>query len=201
MEIIGEVNSTIRENFHIVAIIDVTKLFETMRELIKLTYTDQLTDILNRRGLIAKFEEEVLRVKRTHRSFTLVLCDIDHFKQVNDTFGHDCGDHVIVEVANIIVSCVRMTDYVGRWGGEEFCLLMPETNLIGAKLLVSRIREKLEAFEFSWHGLALSVRMTFGVAYHEVEHSLGETLKRADIALYRGRAGRDCVVTYQEGNY
>jgi diguanylate cyclase (GGDEF)-like protein len=165
----------------------------------KLTYTDLLTDILNRRGLLAHFDQECIRVKRTERSFCVVLCDIDHFKQVNDTFGHDCGDFIITQVANTIKSCIREADFVGRWGGEEFCILMPETDISGAEVLVHRIREQLGATEFSWHGLSLSITLTFGIAWHEIENSLDETLKRADIALYRGkRKGRDCVVVYRE---
>jgi diguanylate cyclase (GGDEF)-like protein/PAS domain S-box-containing protein len=196
-EIIGELRSSIKEHYHVAAFLEVTELKATMAELDRLSQTDALTHLLNRRGLFYHFEKEMSRAQRTGRSFSIILCDIDHFKRINDTYGHDCGDQVLVSVASLIQKTLRENDLVARWGGEEFYLLLPETELTSAHTLADRIKSSLAEVSCSYGGISLSPTMTFGIAGHAIGASMDEILRRADMALYYGKTkGRNRIVVY-----
>ncbi|MDR6962446.1 GGDEF domain-containing protein [Shewanella putrefaciens] len=156
--------------------------------------TDELTGLINRRSLTALIDREAARTLRTHASMSLVLCDIDYFKRINDSYGHAAGDHVLVNVANLLQGVLREYDVVARWGGEEFLLLLPNTDIIEAMKVAERLREIVACSHLSFEEQTIPVTMTLGVAVlgDENWHS---TLARADEALYRGkRQGRNCVV-------
>jgi diguanylate cyclase (GGDEF)-like protein len=102
-------------------------------QILYLARHDPLTGLLNRRHLTERINEEIARVRRTERHFALVMVDIDFFKTFNDAYGHDCGDAVLVKISGAILRSVRKTDSVGRWGGEEFLVLLPETSYHGAE--------------------------------------------------------------------
>jgi diguanylate cyclase (GGDEF)-like protein len=153
---------------------------------------DELTGLYNRRGLFELAQREFARARRTGRSLALVMADLDHFKEVNDRYGHLAGDEVLKRCAAAHAKLARASDLCGRFGGEEFLLLAPETDLDGAKALAERIRQSLR--ELGRGGIAVTA--SFGVTVMgEVDRSFDDVLKRADDALYRAKqAGRDRVV-------
>lgn len=197
-EIIGELRSSIKEHRHVVAFLEITKLKAVMAELDQLSQTDALTQLLNRRGLLSHLEKELIRTERTERGFRIILCDLAYFKGFNDSYGHGCGDYVLVNVASLIRKALRGNDLAARWGGEEFCLVLPETGLAGAQMLADRIKLSLAKADFSYGSIPLLVTMTFGIAEHGVGATTKETLRRADVALYDGKAkGRNQIVVYE----
>jgi diguanylate cyclase (GGDEF)-like protein len=168
-----------------------------IEEVSRRSRTDQLTGLWNRRH----FDEHLVRVlnesERYHRTCALVLADVDHFKQVNDTLGHEAGDEVLKMVADVLREVVRTTDICARIGGEEFCMIIPETALSGAVELAERIRLNLEESTLRWRGKEIQVTASFGVATYEAG---GGTERRdhffemADRAMYRAKSdGRNCV--------
>ena len=174
------------------------QLLSYQQQLEHAAHTDPLTKLLNRRAIMTELRKEHQRVDRYQRPFSLLLGDIDHFKQFNDRFGHDCGDMVLVETANLLRRTIRAQDNVGRWGGEEFLLLLPETGEEGAVLMAERLRTALEHHRFEYQERSLSITMTFGLRVIE-EKSLGVelALKHADQALYQGKEmGRNRVVLF-----
>jgi len=164
-----------------------------------LARTDPLTGLLNRRSILEKIEDEVVRYERHKIQFVVIICDIDKFKKFNDQFGHECGDHVLVSIGEHLKSILRNQDEVARWGGEEFLLMLPETNLESGKKVAEMIRTKIFLNRLVYQGAKFSVTMTFGVSVFDGSCSIAECIKRADLALYRGKNnGRNCVVSEQD---
>ena len=162
---------------------------------------DPLTNLLNRRGFTAEATDEIHRMYRSGRGFNLVLADIDHFKNFNDLHGHACGDHVLKQAASIFQTKLRAVDRVGRWGGEEFIVLLPETELAGASSLAEKLRQDIAENIFEFSGRPLGITMTFGVSSFQIGDTLDSCIARADAALYRGKKqGRNNVtVCLDEG--
>lgn len=153
---------------------------------------DQLTGLRNRYGL----QKEVGRIQDTQ--YCVVMCDIDHFKQVNDLYGHDVGDKLLIQIGRVLQACVRREDIACRWGGEEF-LLVIRSDLETARAVVERIRRKLGGIAVEAENTVVSVTMTFGIADCLEEETFSEVAKIADTNLLRGkRKGRNCVVLSRE---
>ncbi len=171
-------------------------LLDAQKQLEIAARTDPLTHLSNRRDMIDKIEYEKVRLRRNNTPFTLAICDIDHFKVFNDTYGHDCGDMVLVSVANIMRSMIREQDQVARWGGEEFLLLFPETTLESGGVVAEKIRKTICRHDFVYHEQSLSISMTFGVSlFDDPSQAIDECINHADHALYYGKEhGRNCVV-------
>ena len=151
---------------------------------------DNLTQIYNRHFFDVHIIKEINRSLRYQRKLSLIMLDIDHFKQVNDTYGHDVGDLVLTELAEILNNHCRQSDIPIRWGGEEFMVLLPETDMDGAKKLAERIRAEIEMHEFTTAGHQTA---SFGVALLTDSHST--LIKHADEALYKAKEnGRNIVV-------
>ncbi len=170
---------------------DITERKQLEKELEKLATTDILTQAYNR----VKFEEiigsEVERAKRYDHSLSVIMFDIDHFKDVNDTYGHVAGDYVLKKVADITRENMRKTDYLIRWGGEEFMIISPETDLEKAGALAERIREVIESFSFDKAG---KITVSFGVTQFNHDDTEDTFLKRADDTLYKAKTnGRNRV--------
>lgn len=167
------------------------ELYKANRELDKLSNTDHLTGLANRMRLDAVLEQESARSKRHGGSFSLILLDIDMFKRVNDAFGHQFGDRVLIEVGHILEKNVRPYDVVGRWGGEEFLIVCSNTNLDGATAIAEKLRTAMAQHAFEVVG---SRTASFGVSMFISGESFEETLGRADAALYRAKKnGRNRV--------
>lgn len=158
--------------------------------------TDPLTDLSNRRDMMDRIDHEKSRHERSGHPFCLILADIDDFKSFNDRFGHDCGDFVLVQVADTMRSMVRKQDAVGRWGGEEFMLLLPETDRLGGRVLAEKIRSRIARKRFTYNAHEFSIFLTFGVAvYRDQKTAVDAMIKVADQNLYLGKKqGKNCVV-------
>ncbi|QFU74640.1 diguanylate cyclase [Halioglobus maricola] len=171
------------------------QLREANQKLMKAASIDHLTGLLNRRGFTEEVALEISRAVRTGKSFSLVLADVDHFKQFNDKHGHACGDHVLRRVGVLLGERTRDVDRVARWGGEEFMLMLPETDSEGAAVLAEKLRETIAENVFEFGGQRLSLTMTFGVAEHRQGETLETCVARADTALYHGKErGRNKVM-------
>ncbi len=168
------------------------ELEEKNVELEKLSITDRLTHLCNRVRLEEVFSEQLHVAQRYGTPFALLLCDIDFFKRINDSFGHIVGDKVLVEIAQILEATIRETDLIGRWGGEEFLVICRETDREGAMLLAERLREAVEK-----HAFATGERQTLsiGVSCYAPQDTEVSMLGRADRALYLAKNdGRNRVV-------
>ncbi len=157
---------------------------------------DQLTDILNRRGITEKLNAMVSSTHSSHNTTASIgLLDLDFFKNINDNYGHDTGDHVLKFVAKLIATNFRHEDIVGRWGGEEFLILMPGTTAADAVKVFKRFLTTLESSAIKCNGQSISITASIGVSeLSEHASSLDATLRRADKALYQAKdAGRNRV--------
>lgn len=158
---------------------------------------DGLTGVYNRRHWQTELAQEIHRAERYHHPLSLLLFDLDKFKDLNDNYGHQAGDLVLVEVSKLIGSLLRDTDVLGRYGGEEFSVILPETSFSGAMQVANRICEAVAALrmQFNEHNLRTSV--SIGVTEYN-DNTIDELIQRADVALYAAKArGRNQVVAYQ----
>ena len=157
---------------------------------------DALTNLPNRRGIQKFIDHEINRAKRQQEQLTLILCDIDRFKQVNDNYGHDGGDIALKHVADLFKEVIREQDGVARWGGEEFLFVLPTTNESNGVVLAEKIRETLQATPVQIKNTSLTVTASFGVAQIHLENGLNNALSLADKALYRAKEkGRNKVLS------
>jgi diguanylate cyclase (GGDEF)-like protein/PAS domain S-box-containing protein len=166
----------------------------------KMAMTDHLTSLYNRRYFMQRGTEEFKRSWRTNQSLALLMLDIDHFKKVNDTYGHNAGDMTLQQIAAALKSSLRETDILGRIGGEEFAVLLPNTLSAEAGLLAERIRQAVENLIFEVPGAALAVTISIGVVMINGEMSgIDDMLRNADTAMYKAkRHGGNCVVQYED---
>lgn len=173
------------------------ELIDKNQELLKLSITDKLTEIYNRAKLDKTLQEEFNRSKRYKTEFSVILIDIDFFKKVNDTFGHQIGDDVLKESAQVLKNSIRLTDVLGRWGGEEFLIISPQTNLEGAVKIAEHINNAIKLYKFKTY--PNKVTMSIGVAsYFEDMSKIEEILLNADKSLYKAKEnGRDRVVYHE----
>ncbi|MFZ5843254.1 MAG: GGDEF domain-containing protein [Pseudomonadota bacterium] len=162
--------------------------------------TDALTHIANRHAYHDRLNQEYSRWRRYRGKMTLVIADIDLFKQVNDKYGHMAGDAILKHVANLLRTGVRESDFVARYGGEEFVILMPETGLIDATKAINKLRQRIAQSNPSVGGQTLSVTVSFGVAEFEGDDVPRDVFHRADTALYRAKSkGRNQVCCERKG--
>ncbi|MEA3354174.1 MAG: diguanylate cyclase [Campylobacterota bacterium] len=189
------ISPVFNENNEIIEYTSIRQDITDKKKVEELSVTDQLTKLYNRLKLEEVYDIEIQRAQRYNHPMSMILLDIDHFKSVNDNYGHDIGDETLKDVASLLKHSVRKTDIVGRWGGEEFIVVAPETSLENTIKLAEKIRKKIEEHRFNVIGTKTS---SFGVStYHEGDTQ--ETLvKRADDALYEAKGtGRNKVVTLE----
>lgn len=159
-----------------------------------LAHRDPLTHLLNRRCMSEYLQESMTSLKTTGKRFSLILADIDNFKHINDTYGHDAGDMVLVNVANIITSSLRDGDAVCRWGGEEILILVHDSIEMAA-VCADRIRKNIESNATVVDSKSINVTMTFGVSESIPGYRIEQLIQQADDKLYKGkRNGKNCVV-------
>lgn len=171
--------------------VDITKNRQQEEELQRLSFTDPLTNIFNRARFRQVLEEEIQRVNRYQTDLSLIMFDIDHFKSINDSHGHDVGDKVLVAMADIVKNCIRESDILCRWGGEEFMILLPHAGLDNASGLAERIRQTIAK---SLMGEVGAVTCSFGAAQYCRGEDADSLIKRVDKALYKAkRKGRNRV--------
>jgi len=164
---------------------------ELEEELQRVATVDSLTGLYNRRKFEATLDYEVARNKRYPVGLSLILVDIDYFKNVNDTYGHDVGDKVLQDFAGLLKKSIRKTDIAGRWGGEEFMIILPESSASTACAVAEKIRKNIESAAFDTIG---KMTASMGVCLMGGSDEADSLIKRADIALYEAkRNGRNMV--------
>ncbi|WP_157949933.1 GGDEF domain-containing protein [Vallitalea okinawensis] len=168
------------------------KVFLEHKALENLALKDSMTNLLNHKTICDTLKNEINRSARYSQPVSILMTDIDHFKQINDTYGHQVGDQVIIRIAKLLSEYSRQTDYVGRYGGEEFLVVLTNTNEEDAKKFGERIRTEIEKMDF---GLPHQVTVSGGVKTYSNE-SAEEMIKLADSALYQAKKkGRNCIVS------
>lgn len=187
-----------------VSILDVTntvyyqeQLMESKTKMEELSRMDELTQINNRRHLMSRFNEEISRRGRTGENLVVILLDVDHFKKVNDLRGHLCGDYVLRELANILKLQLRDYDILGRYGGEEFGIVLPGVSIPDGIQIAERLRSAVELYTFEFDNSPFKVTISLGLATTAAVPNPTPSLlfKKADECLYRAKAsGRNCVV-------
>ncbi|OWA35918.1 hypothetical protein B9G55_08530 [Saccharibacillus sp. O16] len=195
-----------RRSGSIVTFVDITERVMLERKLQKLASTDGLTGLYNKNTLIEHAQRELRRLSPESLGVAFVMFDVDHFKKVNDTFGHEAGDLVLAGVADVIRSVLGGEAIAGRYGGDEFVLCLPETSAEEARLRSEQIRRQVEQMNVLVENRRVEVSSSFGIAHARPASSLGvdvpdmQTLMRhADKALYRAKEqGRNCVVVYED---
>ena len=169
------------------------KLKILISDLDQLARTDELTGAWNRRRFEETVETEMDRLRRYGQRLSLMILDVDHFKKINDLYGHSIGDQVLIDLSNTIRSSLRVSDSLTRWGGEEFIILCPNTTAETVSKLAERLRKEVSSIEFQKVG---NITLSFGVAECGAEETWEQWLHRADEALYLAKSGgRDRVKT------
>ena len=163
-------------------------------ELEKVAFRDSLTSVMNRTALDELLPKEVDRAQRYDYELSVMMVDIDHFKEINDRVGHLGGDQVLCEVSRVLRSNMRSSDLTFRYGGDEFLVIMPSTNLAGARTAAGQIMAALQAQQLEVNGQKVEPRMSIGVVSRQLGESPEDLLERADDALYDAKkAGRNCI--------
>ena len=158
--------------------------------------TDHMTGLYNRKYMDLKLGEEIDRFNRTKTPFCVVLIDIDHFKSVNDNYGHPIGDQVLKHLAKLMKESIRKTDFAFRYGGEEFMMLLSNVDVRNATHVSDQIRKKLETTNFSMKGTSFNVTASFGIALFDKKDTQETIIKRADENLYKAKqTGRNKIVS------
>ena len=174
----------------------------------EMSVIDPLTKLYNRRYFFTEVGSSLARAKRYSQPFSLLLMDLDHFKEVNDDYGHECGDKVLKNISNILSQFTREGDTLARIGGEEFVLALPETKNDGALTLAERIRSTIDDHEWDCNGITMKVQISIGLAslddcnddeIHEDDIQVSDILRKADLALYHVKHnGRNGVISFSD---
>ena len=172
--------------------------FETMSEMSKqleeVSNQDYLTKVYNRRGIHHSLEHACKMYKQDNKNFSLMICDIDHFKNINDTFGHNMGDTVLKRVADEIKSVLREKDVIARWGGEEFLILLPGLTIEDAHDIGERIRKSIENIVFSFDDKLISITVSIGLSQKQKEKNIEHIISQADQHMYEAKSkGRNTI--------
>jgi diguanylate cyclase (GGDEF)-like protein/PAS domain S-box-containing protein len=178
---------------------DISESKKTEEELLRLAATDPLTGALNRREFTVLAEREALRSNRYHHALSLLMFDFDHFKRLNDTYGHSAGDKVLQRFTTLCVNALRNVDIFGRWGGEEFVALLPETDIDGAAVIGERLRKLVADTVLNYHDHKINFTISVGIAqFKDGESSIDGPLNRADSAVYDAKkAGRNRISVFR----
>lgn len=171
--------------------VDITEYKEMENKLFEMAIKDELTGTFNRRYFMNKLKEEIERSKRTGRAFSIIMLDLDDFKLINDEYGHCIGDVVLKSVVNSINERLRKIDILARWGGEEFMIILPETNIDKAKFVANSILEKLSNIKI---GNIPKVTASIGISEYDLSEDFKTLIKRADDRMYEAkRSGKNCT--------
>ncbi|MBP9694624.1 MAG: GGDEF domain-containing protein, partial [Alphaproteobacteria bacterium] len=171
------------------------KIFEN--ELRRLATVDPLTGCFNRRRFLELANMEFVRAERYNLSLCVMMLDIDHFKSINDTFGHAVGDEALIKLAKVVKGMIRDTDIFGRFGGEEFALLLPNTNLVDGQKIAERVREAIGGIKLSSNEDVICFTVSIGLTHYlvKMDDTISKALQRADEALYVAKkSGRNKVI-------
>ncbi|MCB2307973.1 GGDEF domain-containing protein [Clostridium estertheticum] len=170
------------------------ELLAKNEELQEVSTTDGVTRIYNRRKINEIFNEEYLQAQCYGINFSVIIIDVDWFKLVNDTYGHQAGDQVLFELAQLMKDSLRITEYIGRWGGEEFFIVLPNVSANDGYALAERIRLKVSNYNF---GTPKHLTCSFGITEYMKDDSIEKIIKRADMALYQAKERRNCACIFK----
>lgn len=199
---IDEMELQARVNVHHKLARTIRELESSRRALAEQATTDPLTQLKNRRAFFENGAQHLSVARRYGTDFSIIVADLDYFKRINDTFGHQAGDEALIAVAQILLHMTRTEDTVARVGGEEFALVLPDTNYLGAAVLAERIRAAVERERFAAGERAVELTVSVGLASYGIEHvdSVDQLLNIADQRLYLAkRQGRNRICVDDEG--
>jgi diguanylate cyclase (GGDEF)-like protein len=183
-----------KDNYYVFSLTDITKLKEKSNLLEYQATHDKLTGLFNRNRFDEIYSKEIKRAKRYSNELSIILFDIDNFKNINDNYGHPVGDEVLKEIANITLNSVREQDITVRWGGEEFLVLLPQTNLTGAIIAANKIRSSIQLQGITTHSLIVTA--SFGVTQLLEDDNEASFISRSDKFLYEAKkTGKNKVVS------
>jgi len=160
----------------------------------QLAHYDPLTQLSNRRDALGILKREQVRVIRSKEPLSIIICDIDHFKKVNDQYGHNAGDAVLIELAKIFTDTIREQDCVARWGGEEFLFILPQTLAKNANIIAEKIQKKLQNHSVNYKNESIQVTVSMGIEQFTDDQSIDEIINSADKYLYQAKnSGRNQI--------
>lgn len=160
----------------------------------QLAHHDPLTKLSNRRFARNTLEQEINRFGRNKEPFSIIICDVDHFKRINDQYGHNIGDHVLIELAKSFTAQLRKQDCISRWGGEEFLFILPQTSAQNAMVIAEKIRLNIQNHPMTFDEKSIPVTVSMGIAQFSQELTMDEVINQADKRLYKAKAaGRNKV--------
>ena len=160
----------------------------------ELSRIDPLTGTLNRRAFLSEIEEKIPAMVEKNIPFCLIMFDFDHFKKINDTYGHNCGDMVLQKVSKIVMKNLKGGDMLCRWGGEEFLIYLPNTTLEQGINAAERLRKAVEGLKIKCKDSEIPITITLGIREYNSVYSLMHNIEQVDIAMYKGKqAGRNTV--------
>lgn len=166
-----------------------TQLVNMVRSLDLASRVDGMTGLSNRRDIMEKIDREATRSLRHQNTFTVLLINVDDFKKVNDTYGYNAGDDVLVEIARVLRGCVRNEDICGRWGGEEFLMLLPETSAEASLAVANKVLESISMTEFKANKPGIRITVSIGICEHDPAKSAQECISGANKALASAKQG------------
>jgi diguanylate cyclase (GGDEF)-like protein len=164
-----------------------TELVNIVRSLELASRIDGLTGLANRRDIMEKISREGTRSQRHQHPFTVLMVNVDDFKKVNETYGYNSGDDVLVEIARVLRSCVRNEDICARWGGEEFLILLPETNTENSLPVAKKVLESISMTEFKANKPGIYITVSIGVCEHNPDQTVHECISRVNQALLQAK--------------
>lgn len=164
------------------------ELKRAKEKLLRMAITDELTGLVNRRYFMGRLLHEYERTKRYESVFTVLMIDLDYFKKINDTYGHQAGDTVLRTISDSMKLSLRLSDIIGRIGGEEFAVILPETDINAALIIGDRLRKRIEALEIPHKNSKLKITISIGASSSSKDDlSIDDVLQRSDAALYRAK--------------
>jgi len=182
---------------YVVSFNDITELTQYTYKLQYQATHDNLTKLYNRQKFNDDLDSEIKRVERYKHDLSLLMFDIDDFKMINDQFGHDIGDTVLISISDILRNAIRSTDIPARWGGEEFMVLLPETSIGSCNMVAENLRKNIENFKFE--GVNRTITVSIGIVKYQDKFTKDTLIKNVDIALYQAkRNGKNQIIKYEE---
>lgn len=171
------------------------QLRELMDQIEDTAMKDFTTGLLNRRSMTKKLKEQLLELKKSGDKSALILLDIDDFKKINDSYGHDCGDTILQDAASIMAAVIGKNGVLSRWGGEEFLIMLYNADVLSGQQMAEEIRKAVEISPFRYGNMFIPVTLTLGVTEFNKEQGLDVSIRKADKALYEGKnKSKNCVV-------
>ena len=179
-----QLNKVSNENEHLK-----TELVNMVRSLDLASRVDGMTGLANRRDIMEKIDREATRSQRHQHPFTILLINVDEFKKINDTYGYNSGDDVLVEISRVLRSCVRNEDICARWGGDEFLILLPETGTESSLQVANKVLEAMRMTEFKANKPGIHTTVSIGICEHNPSQSVQECIARVHQALLFAKKG------------